>query len=222
MCGRFSQSKTAEFLARTFQLMELPDWQPRYNIAPTQQVPGIVHSAEQGERQFRLLRWGLVPSWSKDLSIGSRLINARAETVAEKPSFRAAFKRRRCLILADGFYEWQRQTGKKQPYYFQVMDHQPFAFAGLWEHWETAETVVESCTIITTEANEVLRSLHNRMPVILPPATYSQWLNPSTPIDQLPALLRPYNPESMQGYPVSTLVNNPSHESIDCIKPLED
>jgi putative SOS response-associated peptidase YedK len=175
---------------------------------------------EQSERQFRLLRWGLVPSWSKDLTIGSKLINARAETVAEKPSFRAAFKRRRCLILADGFYEWQRQNGQKQPYYFQITDHQPFAFAGLWEHWETEETVVESCTIITTEANEMLRSLHDRMPVILPPETYDQWLHSSTPVEQLQALLHPYDPESMQSYPVSTLVNSPSHENPDCIEPL--
>ncbi|MBD2022479.1 SOS response-associated peptidase, partial [Leptolyngbya sp. FACHB-36] len=167
MCGRFSLHVEAAALAEVFQLPEEPSWTPRYNIAPSQAVATIAQTASSAH-QFRLLRWGLIPSWAKDEAIGNKLINARAETVAEKPSFRAAFKQRRCLILADGFYEWQRlNTKKKQPHYFQRSDAQPFAFAGLWEHWQHGEAVIDSCTIITTQANELLEPIHDRMPVML-------------------------------------------------------
>jgi putative SOS response-associated peptidase YedK len=220
MCGRFSQSKTAEMLIKAFQLSTTPSWQPRYNIAPTQDVPTVLYVPDQPGRQFKLLRWGLIPGWSKDLSIGYKLINARAETLTEKPAFRSAFKRHRCLILADGFYEWQRLNGKKQPYYFRLANEQPFAFAGLWERWQKDETTIESCTIITTQANALLRPVHDRMPVVLEPETYDPWLDPSTSTEQLQSLLRPYNSQAMEGYPVSSLVNSPSNESPNCLKRL--
>lgn len=218
MCGRFSLTQSAVALAETFQLEELPAWQPRYNIAPTQTVVAIAMTASSP--QARLLRWGLVPSWAKDQTIGAKLINARAETVAEKPSFRAAFKQRRCLILADGFYEWQRVDRKtKQPYYFQLADKQPFAFAGLWERWQGDGDVVETCTILTTQANELLQPIHDRMPVIVNPEDYDRWLEPTlTPDHQ--ALLHPYNAALMQGYRVSTLVNRATNDSPDCVNSL--
>jgi putative SOS response-associated peptidase YedK len=219
MCGRFSQSKTAETLSSAFELA-VPAWTPRYNIAPTQAVPTVLLSS-QAERQFRLLRWGLVPSWAKDLAIGAKLINARAETVAEKPSFRSAFKRRRCLVLADGFYEWQRSDGKKQPYYFQVSEGEPFAFAGLWELWENSDAAIESCTILTTQANELMQSVHDRMPVILSPQSYDLWLDPAVPAEKLQSLLHPYAAQEMQSYPVSSLVNSVKNESPDCVERLE-
>lgn len=219
MCGRFSLSKSTIALAETLQLETLPEWTPRYNIAPTQTIMAIAADSTHG-RQMRLFRWGLVPSWAKDLAIGTKLINARAETVAEKPSFRAAFKQRRCLIPADGFYEWQRLDRKtKQPYYFQLTDQQPFAFAGLWEHWQGEGAVVETCTILTTQANELLQPIHDRMPVIIRPEAYDRWLEPTvTPEHQ--TLLRPYDATLMQGYRVSTLVNRATNDSPDCVNSL--
>lgn len=219
MCGRFSLTKPAIALAKTFQLDDLPEWTPRYNIAPTQTVMAIAADASH-VRQARLFRWGLVPSWAKDLAIGAKLINARAETVAEKPSFRAAFKQRRCLILADGFYEWQRTDRKtKQPYYFQLTNKQLFAFAGLWEHWQGESNIVETCTILTTQANKLLQPIHDRMPVMLAPEDYDRWLEP-TPAPDHQALLHPYDTELMQGYRVSTLVNRATNESPDCVNSL--
>ena len=219
MCGRFSLTQSASALAEAFQLEEQSAWQPRYNIAPTQTVAAIAMASFE-IRQMRLFRWGLVPSWAKDLAIGAKLINARAETVAEKPSFRAAFKQRRCLILADGFYEWQHVDRKiKQPYYFQLADRQPFAFAGLWERWQGDAAAVETCTILTTQANEVLQPVHDRMPVIIAPEQYNQWLDSNTAAEVLQALLHPYNAGVMQGYPVSTAVNKPTHDSPECVQP---
>lgn len=213
MCGRFSLTQSAARIAEVFGLPEEPAWTPRYNIAPTQPVATIAHFGPQADRQFRLLRWGLIPSWAKDGAIGNKLINARAESVAEKPSFRSAFQQRRCLMLADGFYEWQKTTSKqKQPYYFQLADHQPFAFAGLWEHWQGPDGPIASCTLITTQANELMEAVHDRMPVILPPTAYAEWLDPDTPADALQALLRPYQSDAMKSYPVSTLVNSPSND----------
>ncbi len=157
MCGRFTLSQPVEAIASIFQLKEVPNLEPRYNIAPTQLVPTVWQTSTQSDagdkdkvlRQFQLLRWGLVPSWAKDPAMGAKLINARAETVAEKPSFRSAFRHRRCLVIADGFYEWRRQEGKKQPFYFRLQNGQPFAFAGLWEHWQDSMgEVIDSCTII--------------------------------------------------------------------------
>lgn len=222
MCGRFSLSQPAEVIAQTFQLAEVPTWESRYNIAPTQLVPTILRSSEQSARQFQLLRWGLIPSWAKERAIGARLINARAETVSEKPSFRSAFRHRRCLVVADGFYEWQRQEGKKQPFYFRLQDKKAFGFAGLREHWQAPDgEVIESCTILTTAANELMHSIHDRMPVILDPKEYDLWLDPTVQkIEPLQQLLRPYQSEAMMSYPVSTLVNKPTNNSPECINSL--
>lgn len=221
MCGRYSLSQSEETIAAAFDLADVPTVAPHYNIAPTQAVPVV--RAVAGSRQFAELHWGLIPSWSKDPDIGARLINARAETVTEKPSFRTAFKRRRCLLIADGFYEWQRSPQGKQPYYFRLEDHQPFGFAGLWEHWENgAGDVIESCTILTTEANDLLRPVHDRMPVILERQDYDLWLDPEMQqSDRLQSLLRPYSADAMTSYAVSARVNNPRNDSADCVQPLE-
>jgi putative SOS response-associated peptidase YedK len=215
MCGRFTQSQSPEKVARQFGLETVPTLPPRYNIAPTQDVP-VVLETSQG-RQFTQLYWGLIPSWSKDPKIGSRMINARSETVTEKPSFRTAFRKRRCLIVADGFYEWQRINGAKQAHFFYLPDaageRSPFAFAGLWEHWESAEgDVIRSCTILTTEANETLRPIHDRMPVILPPDAYGPWLQPNQTEDVLLSLLRPYAEDAMAEFLVGPEVNSPRND----------
>ena len=216
MCGRFSLKTPSKVLAKAFKI-EVPTLPLRYNIAPTQQV-AAVRSRPDG-RELALLKWGLVPSWAKDASIGSRMINARAETVAEKPAYRWAFRRRRCLVPADGFYEWKREGGSKQPYHFRMRDEQPFAFAGLWERWrgELGE-VIDSCTIITTEANELLAPVHDRMPVILPPEAYDTWLDDEfTDALALGGLLRPYPAEAMERFPVSTRVNSPKNDDASCV-----
>lgn len=223
MCGRYSLSQSGETIASAFDLADIPTVSPHYNIAPTQPVP-VIRAVEGAEREFTYLNWGLIPSWSKDPGIGARLINARAETVAEKPSFRAAFKRRRCLLVADGFYEWHRSPDGKQPYYFHLDDHQPFGLAGLWECWENgAGDVIESCTILTTEANEVLCPVHDRMPVILDRQDYDLWLDPEMQqADRVQILLRPYSPEAMHSYPVSSRVNNPRNDTAECVQPVEN
>lgn len=215
-------SQPESVIAEVFHLAYVPTLEPRYNIAPTQLVPTVLRKPEHSDRRLELLRWGLIPSWAKEPAIGARLINARAETVTEKPSFRAAFRHRRCLVVADGFYEWQRQERKKQPFYFRLQDGQPFAFAGLWEHWEAPDgQTIESCTILTTEANEVLRPIHDRMPVILEPKDYDLWLEPAVQKpDLLQQLLRPYRSEAMTCYAVSTKVNNPANNSPECINSL--
>lgn len=219
MCGRFTLFQPAEAITAVFQLAYVPSLEPRYNIAPTQLVPTVLSTPK---RQFQLLRWGLIPSWAKDPAMGARLINARAETVEEKPSFRSAFRHRRCLVIADGFYEWQRQDRKKQPFYFRLQDGRPFAFAGLWEHWEApGGEAIESCTILTTEANELLRPIHDRMPVILAPKDYDLWLDPTVQkLEPLQQLLCPYQSEAMTSYAVSTQVNNPANNSAECINSL--
>jgi putative SOS response-associated peptidase YedK len=222
MCGRFTLTQSAAAIAEAFDLDEIPRFVPGYNIAPTQPVPTI-RASRDSRREFDYLYWGLIPSWSKDPTIGARMINARSETVTEKPSFRTAFKRRRCLIVADGFYEWQKLGSKKQPYYFQLADHQIFGFAGLWEHWHSPEgDEIQSCTILTTAANELMRSVHDRMPVILHPQDYDLWLDPTIQTDErLHFLLRPYPDDQMCAYPVSTKVNSPQNDSPECIVPLE-
>ncbi|MUL34810.1 SOS response-associated peptidase [Gloeocapsopsis dulcis] len=220
MCGRYTLSQSTEAIAAAFQLDTVPELEPRYNIAPTQLVPVVLYPPEK-QRQLKLFRWGLIPSWAKDPSIGSRLINARSETVSEKPSFRAAFRQRRCLVVADGFYEWQRQEHKKQPYYFQRQDKQPFGFAGLWEHWQSPEgETINTCTILTTEANELMHPIHDRMPVILNSQDYALWLEPTTQPTELQHLLHPYPSQAMNSYPVSTLVNKPTNNSPECINSL--
>ena len=220
MCGRFTLSQSAEAIASVFQLNQVPTLEPRYNIAPTQPVATVLQTSAH-ERQFQLLRWGLIPAWAKDATMGSRLINARAETVAEKPSFRSAFRHRRCLVIADGFYEWRRQDGKKQPFYFRMQNQQPFAFAGLWEHWQDPKgEAINSCTILTTEANELLQQIHERMPVILNPKDYDMWLDPTMQIEQLQQLLQPYSSTAMTSYPVSTKVNKPTNDTPELINSL--
>jgi putative SOS response-associated peptidase YedK len=226
MCGRFTQSQSGEAVAQTFQLKAAPDLQPRYNIAPTQPVSAILATLENPEPRHQLLRWGLIPGWAKDPSIGNRMINARAETVSEKPSFRAAFKRRRCLIVADGFYEWKRNPNSKtkQPYYFHLKEHAPFAFAGLWEQWTDPESggELDTCTILTTAANAVLEPIHDRMPVILEPDQYAAWLDPDFYSPQaLQVMLDPFEAEAMDSYPVSKAVNSPRYDAADCLEQVE-
>jgi len=220
MCGRFTLTAPGEQAAQQFGLSEAPALAPRYNIAPTQMVAAV--RAAEGEPSLALLRWGLIPSWAKDLSIGARMINARAETAAEKPAFRAAMKQRRCLIIADGFYEWQTTGAGKQPFYFRVEGGRPFAFAGLWEWWRGPEgEQIESCTILTTAANELVQPLHDRMPVILRPADYGRWLDPSL---RDPAavtdLFAPLPADLMHTYPVSKAVNRVSNDSPALIAPV--
>jgi putative SOS response-associated peptidase YedK len=219
MCGRFTLTKSGDALAQAFNLEEIPEIAPQYNIAPTQNIVAVLRNPESKKRQAQQLRWGLIPSWAKDASMGAKLINARAETVAEKPSFRSAFKHRRCLIVADGFYEWQKQENKKQPYYFRLLNGQPFAFAGLWEKWQSPDgEEITSCTILTTEANELMQSIHERMPVILNPQDYDLWLDPEVKTaEPLKQLLHPYPSDTMNSYPVSTLVNSPKNNSPECV-----
>jgi putative SOS response-associated peptidase YedK len=220
MCGRFNLRTPARDLVEIFQLLREPELTPRYNIAPTQPVAAVRQVGKF--RELSLLRWGLVPSWSKDPKAGPPLINARAETIATKPAFRSAFKRRRCLIPADGFYEWQKTEAKaKQPFHIRMKNEHPFAFAGLWEHWEGGDSsAIESCTIVTTTANDVLRSIHDRMPVILQEGDYDRWLDPKLEdVPTLERLLRPYPTDEMTAYPISTLVNSPRNESAECIEP---
>ena len=209
-------------IADQFGVNEPPLFKPRYNIAPSQQVATIRLNPEAAKRECVMLRWVLIPSWAKDPKIGNQCINAKGETVAEKPSFRAAFKKRRCLVIADGFYEWQLQGKQKQPMWIGLKSKRPFAFAGLWEHWKAAEgEPLETCTIITTAPNELMQAIHNRMPVILSPASYDQWLDPTVQqVEPLKALLRPYSGEELMAYPVSTLVNNPRHDVPQCLEPV--
>jgi putative SOS response-associated peptidase YedK len=223
MCGRYVIKSPAAKLKVRFQLDDVPLFEPRYNIAPTQPVP-IVRRLDQSKRELAVARWGLIPSWAKDAKIGNRLINARGETIAEKPSFRSAFRKRRCLVPADGFYEWKKIDGGKQPHFIHLRDEEPFAFAGLWEQWTDPEDgeVIESCTIVTTEANALMRTLHDRMPVIMPPKVYDRWLDSATQdLDALKGLLRPYPSEEMAAYPVSAYVNNPRHEGPKCVESAE-
>lgn len=221
MCGRYTLTASPDVIAELFDLEEPLLFKPRYNIAPTQSVAVIRLDPEARRRETPLLRWGLIPSWAKDPRIGNQMINAKAETVATKPSFRSAFRKRRCLIPADGFYEWQQQGKQKQPMLIRLRDRRPFAFAGLWERWEPKEgEPVESCTIITTEPNTLMQPIHNRMPVILAPQDYEKWLDLAVEqIDPLQALLRPYLAEEMEAYAVSKMVNNPRFDLPQCLEP---
>jgi putative SOS response-associated peptidase YedK len=236
MCGRFTQFSTgeatpttsAETIASVFGV-ETSKSTPRFNIAPTQSVATILQSPS-APPQLQSLQWGLIPSWAKDPAIGSKLINARAETVNEKPSFRSSFRHRRCLILADGFYEWQQVEGsrKKQPYFMSLQDDRPFAFAGLYDRWQSPEgETLDTCTIITTTANELLEPIHERMPVILAPEDYELWLDPDfgntkdpAAWSKLQSLLDPYPSAQMKAYPVSTLVNSPKNDTPECKQPI--
>jgi len=221
MCGRFTLTINPAELQDTFADYSFPNrFAPRFNIAPSQPVLAIPND---GLNKADFFIWGLIPMWAKDPSIGNRLINARGETIAEKPSFRGSFKHKRCLILADGFYEWKTAAGKKTktPYFIHMKDRKPFAFAGLWDSWESPNgSSVKTCTIITTEPNELMVSLHNRMPVILHPRDYGKWLEPSpqTPENLLP-LIKPYPADIMSAYAVSTLVNKPENDTPQLVVP---
>ena len=227
MCGRFTQRLSWRELHELMDLVGTPlNLRPRYNAAPSQDV-AVVRAAEEG-RTLAMLRWGLIPAWAKDPAIGHRLINARSETAAEKPSFRAAFRNRRCLIPADGFYEWRREGKTRQPWLFGLQDGAPFAFAGLWESWTVPQgatltgslaergpgDAVETCTILTTPANETVAPVHGRMPLILPPNAYSSWLAG----EDVP--LAPYPADAMTAHPVSTHVNRPANDDARCVEPV--
>ena len=222
MCGRFTLRAPASVVAAQFGLFEMPPFTPRFNIAPTQPVAVVrcAPSAAETERELVWLRWGLIPGWAKDPAIGNKMINARSETVAEKPAFRAGFRRRRCLVVADGFYEWARGGKPRQPYFIRMRDDRPFAFAGLWESWQSAdEGPIESCTLLTTEPNELLEPIHNRMPVILGEGDYGQWLDPALQRpDALKPLLRSFPADGMTAEKVSTHVNSPAHDDARCIE----
>jgi putative SOS response-associated peptidase YedK len=222
MCGRFTLTATPDQLQDAFPQFNVPQQMtPHFNIAPSQPIPVV---ANDGANRVDYFSWGLIPSWAKDPSIGNKMINARAETLAEKPSFRAAYKRRRCLVLTDGFYEWQAIPGekRKQPQYITLADRKPFAFAGLWEQWFSPDgSEIKSATIITTAPNEMMSKLHNRMPVILHPDDYARWLDPAEKSkDDLQNLLVSFPSELMAHYPVSTLVNSPANDLPDCITPM--
>jgi putative SOS response-associated peptidase YedK len=219
MCGRFTLRSSPAAVAQEFGLFNEPDLSPRFNIAPGQAV-AVVRQGPQGERRgLAYLHWGLIPSWADDPSIGDRLANARSETAATKPSFRRAFRSRRCLVVADGFYEWQRTDGRKQPYFVGLKNDRPFGLAGLWERWEKGGEPVESCTILTTDANELMRPIHERMPVIIPHDEYGLWLDPRCQeTGQLGRLLRPFPSEGMVAYRVSTVVNNPKNDVPQCVE----
>jgi putative SOS response-associated peptidase YedK len=219
MCGRYTLATPVERLAEEFGFenssVDLP---PNYNVAPTQGVAAVLE--EGGQRRLEVLRWGLIPPWADDPQIGSRMINARAETAPEKPSFRRAFRDQRCLIPADGFYEWKRTNGSKQPYYIHMKEGRPFAFAGLWESWKDEDgPEIRSCTILTTRPNALAGEIHDRMPVILAADTYDVWLDPGSDRDELTGLLAPYPEDEMEAYPVSRFVNSPSNNDPRCIEP---
>jgi putative SOS response-associated peptidase YedK len=218
MCGRYALTSSPEVIAERFKFHWSPSVSAHYNIAPSQMIP-VVRLAAQG-RELTFLKWGLIPSWTKDPAIGARLINARAETIADKPAFRNAFRRHHCLVPADSFYEWKAIGKRKQPYCIGMADHTLFGMAGLWEHWQnSAGETVETVTIITTNANELVGQLHDRMPLIIQPGDYGAWLDASNPKGV--ELLKPFPSEFMRYYPVSTRVNKVSNDEVECLEPVE-
>jgi len=223
MCGRFTLTADPADLKQEFSEYTFPSkFAPRFNIAPTQPVLAIPND-DKNEADFFV--WGLIPMWAKDPAIGNRLINARGETLEAKPAFRGSLKYKRCLILADGFYEWKSVPGRKTktPFFIHMKDRKPFAFAGLWDSWNSPDgSLIKSCTIITTEPNDLMAIIHNRMPVILHPRDYAKWLDPSpqTP-DQLKPLIKPFPAAAMDAYPVSPLVNKPSNDTPELVVPVQ-
>ena len=226
MCGRFVQYSPLQTIQQMLDVGTVSfEVIPNYNVAPTQKIITVIK--HNNENKLEKLHWGLVPFWAKDISIGSRMINARAETVSQKPSFRNAFRKRRCLIPADGFYEWKGEKGNKQPYYVSIPSGEPFSFAGLWETWTDKETgeesVYKSCTIITTAASESIREIHHRMPAILDPEFHEKWLN--TDIQdpkELQVIINDGIIHNMKYYPVSKLVNSVKNNDPNCIKPVDE
>lgn len=222
MCGRYVLSTPGEVLAELFELPAAPELAARYNIAPTQTVP-IVRAGASGGRELAFVSWGLVPFWAKERAIGNRLINARAESASEKPSFRDPLKRHRCLIPADGFYEWRKLEGGKQPYLLRLRGGAPFGFAGLWSRWQDPASgePFESCAILTTRPNALAAEVHDRMPVILPRAAHGTWLDPAlTDPTRLASLMTPYPAEEMESYPVGRRVNSPANDDPSLVQPL--
>ncbi|MEI7635117.1 MAG: SOS response-associated peptidase [bacterium] len=221
MCGRFILKSPADRIAEAMGVSDCPNLPPRFNIAPTQPVLVARLNQKMPAREFRIMQWGFIPAWAKDPAIGSRLINARADSLPNKPAFRAAFLRRRCLIPADGFYEWTAPPEGKQPFLFTMQDNSTFAFAGIWEHWLGSDgSEIESCAIITTDANPLVRPVHERMPVILKPASYTQWLSPAdADMNALMKLLASYPASLMSAAPVSRRVNNPKNDDPSCLTP---
>lgn len=222
MCGRFTLSAPADQIRDLFAVRDLPTtFGAHYNVAPTQDVLAVRMSDDR-ERSAELMRWGLVPSWADDPKIGSRMINARSETAASKPAFRDAFQSRRCLIAADGFLEWKKMQGRKQPFHIQLKDGGPFGFAGLWERWraEDGEWLI-SCTILTSGPNELVESIHDRMPVIVHRADHELWLSPEAKRHDLQPLLQPYPADQMKATAVSTRVNSVANDDPTCLEPVE-
>jgi len=226
MCGRFTLRTPLTVLAKQFQFeLDFAEAAPRYNIAPTQDVAAV--RVTNGKRELAMLHWGLIPVWAKDKKIAFSTIIARGDTVATKPAFRSAFKRRRCLVLADGYYEWQREGKTKLPWLYEVDGGKPFALAGLWEAWygpgKSDGPPLESCSLITTDANKLAAKVHDRMPVILDPVDYNAWLNPENDdTDELQRLLEPYDPKRMSARPVNTFVNNARNQGPECVDPREE
>jgi len=220
MCGRFALFSTKWVIGEEFEVIELEELEPRYNVAPGQDVAAVMLS--DGTRTVENFRWGLVPHWAKDPRMGSRMINARTETLTEKPAFRDAFASRRCLIVADGFYEW-RKVGMKNPVYFSMSDGKPFGLAGLWESWTPPDgRELKTCTIITTSPNDLVKDVHDRMPAIIPREKRSEWLDPETDIDSVHSLLGPYRTEEMQARDVSKLVNDLRNDDPDLIRAVAE
>jgi putative SOS response-associated peptidase YedK len=220
VCGRYAFFSPAEAVKRTFALADFPQLEPRYNIAPTQPVP-VLRERQSGQRECALLHWGLIPSWAKEKSVGNRMINARAETLSERPAYRSAFRRRRCVVLADGWYEWQKVASGKQPWFICARDGSPLGLAGLWESWRDpggGETI-ESCTIVTTDAAGPLAEIHHRMPAVLPTAGVAPWLDPRLEdAASLSAWLAPRDPADFSARPVGRRVNNPGNQGPDLIE----
>jgi putative SOS response-associated peptidase YedK len=218
MCGRYRLAKKKQILAETFDTGNEVDWSPRYNIAPGQDVAVIRQDAARPKRLISLMRWGLVPAWAKDLKAGYKMINARAETIADTPAFRDPFRSRRCLVPADGFYEWSKGGKQKTPFLFSMVDNSLFAFAGIWDRWKRPDkTWAETCSIVTTSANALLSDVHNRMPVILKSENYDLWLDPGFHnVNQLLDVLKPFPADAMRRYPVSTRVNSVQNDDPTC------
>lgn len=223
MCGRYRLARKKEILAETFDAENEVDWSPRYNVAPGQDVPVVRQDATRPARMLSLIRWGLIPSWSKDAKAGYKMINARAETIADLPAFRDPFRSRRCLIPADGFYEWAKEGQQKSPFCISLADNSIFAFAGIWDRWNNPHQMdpnkkwVETCSIITTSANALLSGIHDRMPVILKHENYDLWLDPGFKnVDDLLDLLQPFPAEAMRHYRVSTRVNSVKNDDAAC------
>ncbi len=223
MCGRFVLVSTGKDISRHFELVEDPSFPPRFNIAPTQMIETVRNAPGTSHRHIAPARWGLIPSWAKDKSVGWKLINARSETVFDKPAFRNSIRKRRCLIPSDGFYEWKRDHGSKtRPYFVSMADGSLFAFAGLWDSWKdgSGETI-ETCSILTTAANSLVAIVHERMPVILKCDNYDLWLdNAITDLGRLSRVMAPYASELMKLYPVASAVNKPAYDEPDCIEPI--